>query len=446
MPADLGDKLRRFNAAGRSAPARPPPRPAGIESVVAGRFEPTTYGECFVVEQRFALSWRQGAFPLSTALALSPLARELLGRADCDEALEPRRALFLDTETTGLSGGTGTYAFMVGLGHVDGDDFLLRQYFMRHPGEEAALLAALEDILAAFPIWITFNGKAFDAPLLDTRFRYTRRRPGPAPRLHVDLLHPARRLWRNHLPSCALGTLERTLLGVRRQDDVPSWMIPTLYFDYVRRGQCEPLRDVFTHNTHDLLSLAALLGLVGQVLHEPHRYAERVDLVAVLRMYAQARRAEEAADWCQAALAALPASARGPVAWELAALLRRLGRRERAAELWRELARNGGPWSVAAQVELAKHLEHGERDYRAAARAVEAALAALAVSRLPAAEVERAQLERRLGRLRYRARLEQDLARVDGPITQTSRRSRPRPHATDRTLDGGSPSLRGIGG
>jgi hypothetical protein len=242
----------------------------------------------------------------------------------------------------------------------------------------------------------------------------------------VDLLHPARRLWRNHLPSCALGTLERALLGVRRQEDVPSWEIPALYFDYVRRGQCEPLRGVFTHNAHDLLSLAALLGLVGQVLHAPHRYAERVDLVAVLRMYAQAGHTAEAADWCQAALAALPPAGSGPLRWELATLLRRLGRHESARVLWHELARDGGPWSVAARVELAKHLEHRERDYRAAAHAVEAALAALAVSRLPTAGAERAQLERRLGRLRYRARLQQDPTRVEGQIAQTSRRAHQR--------------------
>ncbi len=409
MPSSLGDTLRRWNVAGRAASIPPPPC-TGIEAVVAGRYQATPHGPCFVAEQRLPLTWQQGRYRLGQALALSPLARALLTRASDAEPFEPRRALFLDTETTGLSGGTGTYAFLVGLAYVDGDEFVLRQYFMRHPGEEAALLAAVEDLLGAFPVWITFNGKAFDAPLLDTRYRYSRRRPGPAPRLHVDLLHPARRLWRHHLPSCSLGTLERALLGVRRAEDVPSWTIPTLYFDYVRRGQCEPLRAVFAHNEHDLLSLAALLGLVGEVLDTPPRYAGGVDLLAILRLYVEAQQASEAIGWCPAALRALPAAARGPLRWELAAVLRRLGQREEAAAVWRELAADGGPWGVAAQVELAKHLEHRERDYRAATRAVEAALAALAVSRAPTAPGQREQLERRLGRLRYRARLAQDLA------------------------------------
>jgi uncharacterized protein YprB with RNaseH-like and TPR domain len=419
----LGDKLRRLNASGRGPVARPAPT-TGIEAVVPGRFEQTSHGPCYLVERRYPLSWQQGAWPLAAGLDLSPRACALLTRGRAADQVDPRRAVFLDTETTGLSGGTGTYAFLVGLGYVDGAEFVIRQYFMRHPGEEPALLTALEEVLADFPLWITFNGKAFDQPLLETRYRYTRRSPAPAPSLHLDLLHPARRLWRNHLPSCALSSLEQALLRVRRAEDVPSWMIPTLYFDYVRRGKCDPLRAVFAHNAEDLLSLVALLGLLSRVLDEPPRYAEQVDVRALLRVYVEAGHTQDALDWCEAALDAVPAGVAATLRWELAMLLRRTGRREAAAALWRDLAAQRGAWSVEAQVELAKHLEHRQRDYHAAREAVEAALVALTTSRLPGASQQRLQLERRLGRLHFRVQREQ------ASPAPTARRTRGRSSAS----------------
>jgi uncharacterized protein YprB with RNaseH-like and TPR domain len=426
VTADLAAKLRQWNVAGRST--APPPRAThGVEAVVPGRFETTAYGECFLVERRYPLALAQGAFPLAEALALSPRARRLLARGAPAEAIEPGRALFLDTETTGLAGGTGTYAFLVGLGYFDGAEFCLRQYFMRHPGEEAALLAAVSELLASFPLWVSFNGKAFDVPLLETRFLYSRRAPLRRPEYHLDLLHPARRLWRSRLPTCALASLEHALLGVRRQDDVPSWAIPALYFDYVRRGRCEPLRAVFAHNADDLLSLVALLALVGRVLEEPQRHAPHVDALALLRLYAEGGCAGEAAAWCAQALDQVAASQRGALRWELAAVLRRAGDRAAAARLWLELAAEAGPWAIAAQVELAKHYEYQQRDYRAAIRAVEAALAAIAVSRGPGAAAERMRLERRLGRLHFRAHRS---AGDRGPRSQPSRLVR----------DGGEPA------
>jgi uncharacterized protein YprB with RNaseH-like and TPR domain len=389
--------------------------------VVPGRLEPTPEGDCFVSERRLPAEAAHGAMPLASALTLSPRARQLLARA-APEALEPHRALFLDTETTGLSGGTGTYAFLVGLGYFEGGEFHVRQYFMRHPGEEPALLHAVREVLAGFPVWVTFNGKAFDVPLLETRFLYGRRITMPRPSFHLDALHPARRLWRSRLPSCALASLERALLGVERSDDVPSWLIPSLYFDYVRRGRCEPLLGVFEHNVFDLLSLATLVGLLGQVLDEPWRFAARADAVALLRLYCEAGLAHEAATWCEQVLESVAASERASLHWELATLLRRHGNLDGAANHWQRLAAEPGPWAALAQIELAKHYEHRARDYAAATRAAEAALAALALSRAPTAQAQRVSLERRLGRLYYRAHR---------PVARPTKTRSPRPSLLD---------------
>ena len=144
---------------------------------------------------------------------------------------------FLDTETTGLAGGTGTYAFLVGVGSIEASGFRLRQFFMRDYGEEASLLSRLDEYLAPFDVLITYNGKAYDQPLLETRFRMVRARH-PFERMeHLDLLFGARRLWKLRLESCRLVDLENRILGVERQGDLPGEMIPYIYFDFLRTQQ-----------------------------------------------------------------------------------------------------------------------------------------------------------------------------------------------------------------
>ena len=164
--------------------------------------------------------------------------------------------------------------------------FVIRQFFMRDFVEERALLLALAEALAPFRHVVTFNGKSFDLPLLETRFVLARLGPRWRPELHFDLLHPARRLWRQRLESCSLGALEAAILGHQRGPDVPSWLIPGIYAEYLRRGESGPLRRVFSHNRHDLLSLAALVTQVGRRLAAP--LASDLDsgeLLAVARLY-----------------------------------------------------------------------------------------------------------------------------------------------------------------
>src|SRR5262249_28981891 len=344
VTVDLATKLRRLDAHARTAPSRPPRPQADPAAVLGGRYVRTAEGECLLVERRVALV-QQGTGPQLAAARHVSCSAQTVFRRGAPGELDLNRAVFLDTETTGLSGGTGTYAFLVGLAFFDGDDVVIQQYFMRHPGEEPALLTAIREPLAAFPIWVTFNGKAFDVPLLQTPYRYGRRACLPEPTFHLDMLHPARRLWRNRLPSCSLATLERALLGVARRNDVPSWLIPSVYFDFVRRGTVDPLRAVFSHNAQDLLSLAALVGLVAQIVDEPPRYAGYVDTCALLRMYRDAGLAFEAESWVRAALSRAQPAEQGSLLWELAAILRRAVDLAGAARLWADLAIVPGPWA-----------------------------------------------------------------------------------------------------
>ena len=177
-------------------------------------------------------------------------------------SMHPERLAFLDTETTGLAGGTGTYAFLIGIGRVEPDGFHVRQFFMREYAEERSLLAALNKHLEGFDVLVTYNGRAYDQPLLETRYRITRHKPPFARMTHLDLLYGARRLWKLRLESCRLMQLERQILGVEREGDLPGDLIPYVYFEYLRSREARRLVPIFHHNAIDILTLACLTAIV----------------------------------------------------------------------------------------------------------------------------------------------------------------------------------------
>jgi uncharacterized protein YprB with RNaseH-like and TPR domain len=193
--------------------------------------------------------------------------------------------LFLDLETTGLAGGTGTYAFLVGLGRITPEGFHLRQHFLGDLAAERELLAALAPELEAAPLLVTYNGKLFDAPLLETRYRLARMRWPLEERPHLDLLYPARRLWKLRCGSARLLDLEQMILGHARAEDVPGSLIPHLYFDYLRGGDARPLEVVFRHNAEDLLTLAALAARLLTLAASPETtHDDSLELLGLARL------------------------------------------------------------------------------------------------------------------------------------------------------------------
>jgi tetratricopeptide (TPR) repeat protein len=283
----------------------------------------------------------------------------------------------------------------------------VKQYFLNSPGHELAFLLALNEFLAGFSTIVSFNGKAFDWPLLENRFIRHRRRIAPADPLHIDLLHPARRLWKRRLDSCALSSLEARILGtMRTQEDVPGWEIPARYFQYQRTGDGKPLEGVFYHNLHDILSLAALTIYVDRVLADPLSglVAHAVDFLSLGRAYERAGDPDNAASCFDEALRrGLEKPDRVECLTRLAALYKRERRWDAAAQVWDSLIDEGGEASLYSRVELAKYYEHVERDYPAALEQVQAALrvAELYESALP--EANERDLNHRLSRLLNRA-------------------------------------------
>lgn len=344
----------------------PPPEPAShaIDSVVAGTFRATPRGEAFVTEQTFGEDYLHGkvspvsSFPLSliSQWANDPRISEL----------PISKFAFLDTETSGMAGGTGTYAFLVGAARFTDGKFVLQQFFLRDPSEEPAMLEALIQFLAPCEALITFNGKAFDAPLLTTRYSL-HRIPVPFKNYaHLDLLPLARRLWRDRLPSRALKYLEEHILGfTRTSDEVPGYEIPWLYFDYLRTGDARPLGGVFYHNAMDVVAMAALLAHVSELITDPYngRVEHGLDFIALGKLYEDLDYWDEAARLFERGLElGLEEADFGVAVKRLSILQKKRGDVDQALRLWEQAAGKG---HIYAHIELAKYYEHKLRDIKA---------------------------------------------------------------------------------
>jgi hypothetical protein len=394
--------------------------PGTLASLLGGACERNHYGEHLFVRRWYAQP--EPCPALNGALRLlAPGAPRL--------AANPEQWLFLDTETTGLAGGTGTYAFLVGVAWWDGAGLQVEQFFLRDYDDEHSMLTALAARLAERPVLVTFNGKSFDWPLLETRYRMTRSIGVPEPAAHLDLLHPARQLWRMRLGSVRLSELERNVLGAPssladwdRTHDVRSEMIPHIYFQYLRGGSPVPLLDVFRHNQMDLRGLAAIAGRMVALLDNPEAAeAESLELYGMARLMRRRGEAGRSRRLCERALASgLPAGLDRAALRDLAALAKRERDYPRACALWEELAGVGALLAapldaIEACEQLAIYYEHRDRQPERALELTREALAALqraARAGLLAPEKLarlRARLERRWKRLERRAGLTNSL-------------------------------------
>lgn len=370
--SDLQARLDRLRKAGRlkRRPARPafpaptsPTSPSLPTSVQDLRDLPdveeveSTAGRFLLRTVRYDLNHRQGQIALKELLQLPPTAASYLASADLLADIDFRQAVFIDTETSGLAGGAGTIVFLTGVGRYEEGDYVVRQYFARTPAEEPAYLAHLAEFLSSAQSLISFNGKAFDIPLLRTRFILAGLAPNFTRLPHLDLLHPARRLWRSRLGSCTFGRLERYILQHQRMIlDIPSWQIPEMWFRFARgENNVDEISSIFYHNQEDVVSMAPLAQALGGVLAgvlAPHP-SDYLAVARYLRRRGDIDRAEAA--YLQALEQPQSTSQRGETMLELAAMLKR--ERGRAAALtWWEAAAEL-PAEILPHIELAKYHE-----------------------------------------------------------------------------------------
>jgi uncharacterized protein YprB with RNaseH-like and TPR domain len=406
----MESSLRRFNLEGlrerlRGNAAPTESQPLRDPGVVPNPLAEVVGGEerngCHVITTRYEPDYNHAGFPLFEMWEPQGTTLARLSRDSRLQSFDFRRTLFLDTETNGLAGGAGTYAFLIGVGYWQGDYFYIEQYFMRHPGEERAVLAHISTLLEQFDSFVTFNGKSFDIPVLETRYVLSRQPRPLRERLHLDLLHPARRFWKWRLESCALSQLEQHILGMARSEaDVPGYLIPYLYNTFLRDQNAHPLKGIFYHNHQDLMALAALAVYMTRMVGDPDRHAAPYghDHFALGCYYEEnGELAAAEYEYKRALRSPIPQTLQSDAMRRLGTLLKRQQRWDEAAEYWRVLV---AQQELVGYEELAKWHEHVRRDYAAAERAVIAALSAMSSGRLRISLDQRRALEHRLGRIR----------------------------------------------
>ncbi len=410
----------------RPAAIRTPGEEDALGRLLGAGVATNHFGEHLAVRNWF--STPEFAEPSSTTLELLSHTRDESVSRKTRSALEdPEKWLFLDTETTGLAGGTGTYAFLIGLAWWDAGGLQVEQFLMRDFAEEHSLLQELSQRLAERPVLVTFNGKSFDWPLLENRFTMTRSIAVPKLAAHLDLLHPARALWKLRLGSVRLVELERHVLdaprlGWQRDNDVSSALIPQFYFDYLRGGPVEPLAAVVRHNQMDLRGLAALFGKINALLSQQadtEIEIESLDLFGLSRFFQRRGENDRAHSACAQALEiGLPAEFRPKAYRELAQMAKRRGEHARAAEIWLEIVADAHD-GIHACEQLAIYYERHAKDFYRATEFAQLALVKLrrqhSSSRDPNLTASCVRLEQkflhRLARLQHQMRTFAGLAR-----------------------------------
>ena len=373
----MGSSLRaRLAAMGPQGGARPPAATRGL--------------------RRLSLT-----FPLPPGLeAPNPAALRRMGFEGEWPGLE--QALFLDTETTGLAGGAGTIAFMVGLAYVREGKLALEQYTLGDYGDEPLMMEQLARLMQDHSLAVTFNGRAFDMPLLKGRFTMLRMEDRWRETAQLDLLPPARRLWKKRLGSVRLAVLEEKVLRAGREEDLPGSEAPRRFFEYLRTGNQDLLEPVARHNRLDVLALPRLLGELLAAYGGPAPQGEAEDLLSLGRVLERQGERGEAARCYHMASLPRPVTcltglrqrrAAGEAAFALGLLYKRLGEHRRAAEVFEGLAVRG-QMGILPLVELAKYWEHRARDCGQALSWTRRALMEAAT------EAERAALEGRARRLK----------------------------------------------
>lgn len=401
MPS-LTDKLKDLGVqVGTSniKPGKKPTHPIALTDILRGSWEKTRVGDCFVVRKHIPFSLQHGDRDLSLLPQLN-IFDSLSAYSGISE-IPFDQYLFIDTETTGLSGGAGTYVFLVGAAKFEKEGIHFAQFFLQDPANEPSQLAALEEFSANAKVVVSYNGKSFDLPRIKNRYLF---HSWPAPFqdiFHLDLLHIVRRLWKNQLPSCSLGDIEHHLLGIERAShDIPGWQVSEKFFEYLQNSDPDPLEGVFYHNEVDVISLITLLSYIADRLSNPlsDLYRDQKDLVSIGRYLSDLNKTDLAIEVLTSALQNKSLSADLSLSGmkSLALIFKRNKDPDSAVPLWEECASLD---DIYAKVELAKYYEHKKSDYQEAIHwTLSAQSSAKESSEL--VEFHRKDLEHRLNRLK----------------------------------------------
>ena len=370
-----------------------------LENVVAGEETRMPYGNFFLSRGTLSADDTHGHWRVYDFAQPSMKAAAFLIGNRASEDLSIAGGLFLDTETTGLAGGTGTFPFLIGLGWFENGAFITCQLFARDFSEERAMLTYLSELASTKQFLVTFNGKAFDLNLLTARFVLNRCRDTLSVMPHIDLLHPSRRIFSHRLENTRLATIEADVLGVRRDGDVPGFEIPQRYFDWLRQHDGRLLEDVFKHNKLDIVSMASLLKYLADLVEgsEGTNHSHHGDLFKLAGLIHDRGDLQRAKRLFETLIMSHEADVAMNARRALSLIYKKTHCWEEAAELWQYLLASN-QHKIFATEELAKFYEHHDREYEKALQIVHDLLNGAA--RL--SDAERIPLEYRLQRLLHR--------------------------------------------
>jgi uncharacterized protein YprB with RNaseH-like and TPR domain len=382
---NLKEKLAKLDRATSSfSSASPDFEISAVAALLPGEEFPTEFGPCWRNRISYDMASLHGRYRIGDILDVDAAPLVYVAKNADYGNIRLENLLFIDTEATGLSGGVGTVAFLIGIGFVEDERFVIEQFFMREFSEESA---ALQSFMAHFErargrngAIVSFNGKSFDLPLLANR-AVIHRLDWPDPNFaNIDVLHPARRLWKESYEECTLAALESRVLGVEREGDVPGYLIPELYFRYLRTGDPRPLGPVFYHNQMDILSLVGLLNeMIKLYQGEAENLSDNVDWLRMGRAYDDMRAYDDGLKFYQDLLSQdLPPGKRTGVLLRIAAIHKKNRQYDEAVPFWQEVLQQDG-FCLEAYEELAKAYEHRIIDLEKAKNYTESALENLGV-------------------------------------------------------------------
>ncbi len=348
---------------------------SNLDEVIPGEECEDKHGFFYKVILQYPSEKLHGNFFLSHIDEVDSKIFALVGKEASLSSFDLNKTLFIDTETTGLAGGTGTVPFLIGIGYYHAGAFQVDQYFMRDYHEERAVLNAIRDQFGAYEAIVSYNGKSYDLNLLNTRYTLTRIENPFSMMKHLDLLHTSRRLWKKRLGDCSLGNIENKILGFQRVNDVPGFLIPGLYFDFIRSGDARPMARVFKHNQWDILSLAGLT-LQSALIHQaPHQYLTHPeDLLSLARNLDDMMQYHLAIRCYRKALSLkIDPEIRKEVLTQFGFSLKRTGNWRYAENVWKHMIKHF-PNVISSYEELAKYYEHQIKDFKKAEAVVKYAI------------------------------------------------------------------------
>jgi uncharacterized protein YprB with RNaseH-like and TPR domain len=405
MPS-LTDKLKDLGVQVGTSHIKPGKKtvpPPSLTDTLPGSWEKTSAGDCFVVRKHFPFSLLHGDRELSDLPQIDVF--ESISAYSGISEIPLEQYLFIDTETTGLSGGAGTYVFLVGAAKYETDGIHFAQFFLQDPSNEPCQLAALEEFCANAKVVVSYNGKSFDLPRIKNRYLF---HGWPAifqNIFHLDLLHIVRRLWKTQLPTCSLGDVEYHLLGIQREShDISGWQVSEKFFEYLQNNDPDPLKGVFYHNEVDVISLITLLSYITDRLANPLSapYLNREDLVTVGRYLLYLSKADQAIEVLSKALKNKSLSDESTLLGliSLASIYKKNNDFASAVPLWEKCASLN---DIQSKVELAMYYEHKKSEFQEAIHWTLSAQSSSKLTRISKNQYKK-ELDHRLKRLKIKAK------------------------------------------